>query len=120
MFTVYDLPEVQSVKTSIFLDVEGMLSNSFYYLIGVIILDGKGKKHYSFWADSKKEEIGIFEKFLDILNKYEDFIIYHYGSYESKYFKKMVSNLPETKKQKEEAKLATQSVRTISSLTELT
>jgi predicted RecB family nuclease len=102
---VYDLPEVQSVKTSIFLDVEGMLSNSFYYLIGVIILDGKGKKHYSFWADSKKEEIGIFEKFLDILNKYEDFIIYHYGSYESKYFKKMVSNLPETKKQKAEAKL---------------
>ena len=102
---VYDLPEIKTDKVSIFIDVEGVLNSRFYYLIGVTIIDDKKEKHYSLWADSKKEESIIFEKFLKILDEYKGIVIYHYGSYESKFFKKMLSILPEVKKQKAEEKL---------------
>ncbi|MEW6419623.1 MAG: TM0106 family RecB-like putative nuclease [Nitrospirota bacterium] len=82
-------PELPSATTRVYLDVEGIPDENFYYLIGLIIDDGTNVTPYSFWANDKAEEKIIWESFLGIIERMGDFVLLHYGNYESKYIKQM-------------------------------
>ncbi len=82
-------PELPSAKTRIFLDVEGLSDENFYYLIGLIVDDGTNVTTHSLWADSESVEITIWKSFLEIMSTFGDYVLFHYGSYETKFIKQM-------------------------------
>ena len=55
----------------------------------MVVVEKNREKHYSFWSDSEKDEEVIFKQFLDIVSKYDDFLLFHYGNYEIKFLKRM-------------------------------
>jgi predicted RecB family nuclease len=88
------IPDIKNSATVVFLDIEGLPDRNFYYLIGVIIKTDECEKHYSFWADKKEEEPKIFLSLIKLLEPIDDFIIYHYGSYETQAIKSAAKVLP--------------------------
>jgi predicted RecB family nuclease len=83
-------PEIPGKTTRVYLDVEGMPDRDFYYLVGAIVeKDGQCFAH-SFWADDETEEQAIWIELLDLLRVLGDCTIFHYGSYEKVYIKKML------------------------------
>ena len=87
-------PEIPAKNTQVYLDVEGLPDRDFYYLVGVVVeRDGECSAH-SFWADNETEEQDIWVKLLDLLRALGDFTIFHYGSYEKTYIKKMLRKYP--------------------------
>ena len=88
---VFERPSMPSGETRIYIDMEGDESGSFIYLIGILI-ESEGKEtFYSFWANSPTEQDKIIGDFLKILEGFDDFHIFFYGSYEDRvlrrYFK---------------------------------
>ena len=49
---------------------------------------------YSFWADDVNQQQDIFIKFFDLLDTHNNFILYHYGSYEIHALKRISKKLP--------------------------
>ena len=87
-------PEIPAKTTRVYLDVEGIPDRDFYYLVGVVVeKDGQCSAH-SFWADNETEEQTIWLKLLDLLRVVGDCTIYHYGSYEKAYVKRMLRKYP--------------------------
>lgn len=84
-----DLPDLKLTGTPIYLDVEGLPDRDFYYLIGFRIGTGDGAVQYSFWADDEDEEKLIWNEFLDVLSATPDPRLVHYGSYETRFLKRM-------------------------------
>jgi predicted RecB family nuclease len=82
-------PDLPRKPVQVFLDAEGSEDGCFAYLLGVIIVGGDGQMMHSFWADSPAEEVQIFDAFLDLLEGYEDFALFHYGSYEKASLQRM-------------------------------
>src|SRR5205085_8694661 len=62
---------------------------NFVYLIGVVVVEGVEEKRYSFWADDKEQEGEIFQKFLEVVGRYDDFLAFCYGGYERAFLKRM-------------------------------
>jgi hypothetical protein len=82
-------PEIPSTDISIYLDMEGVPEEKFIYLIGGLITQAdQPDQTFSFWADEPLEEPLIFDQLKEMLLAYPDATIYHYGSYESKAFKR--------------------------------
>jgi len=81
---VFDLPKIKSSRIEIYIDFEGIPHENFVYLIGVIIRGNELEEKISLWADSINQEKEIFEKLLSIITRFEDYVVYHYGSYETK------------------------------------
>lgn len=73
----------------IFLDIEGVPDQKFYYLIGLLIYVKGEISYYSFWADNLQEEEKVCLQLIEIINLYPEALIYHYGSYEPKAIKKL-------------------------------
>jgi predicted RecB family nuclease len=75
--------------TPIFFDVESLPDRDFYYLVGIRIeVDGHLTLH-SFWANSLSDERTIWTDFLAAVSTIEKPILIHYGSFETKFLKKM-------------------------------
>ncbi len=86
---LYEKPQIPNSKIQIFLDIEGDPDRKFDYLIGIIIFeDGKIKK-FSFWADTPQQQNKIYRQFLATIKNYDEYVIYHYGSYEVKSIQRM-------------------------------
>ncbi len=79
---IQELPKISKNEVELFLDIEGIPDQDFYYLIGLLVSNGKEKLHYFFWANSKKDEKKILDNFIEEVNKYPDAPIYHYGRYD--------------------------------------
>lgn len=78
-------PELLRNQTELFLDIEGIPDRQSFYLIGLLICEKKNSSYYTFWAnDSIKDEPQIWRHLVEILGKYIDCPIYHYGNYEEK------------------------------------
>jgi len=88
-----DIPKLPDSEVEIYLDFEGLPEEHFNYLIGVIIKDGETEQHMSFWADSQKEEEAIFRQLFEVLSQFNEFTVYHYGSYEIRSLKKLNKKL---------------------------
>ena len=82
-------PELPDGKVRLYLDVEGLPDEDWYYLIGLTVVEGGSRRHLSFWADSPTDEALIWASFLEVAGTVEDFIVFHYGSYESRFLDRM-------------------------------
>ncbi len=82
-------PVLSSAAMRVYLDVEGIPNEKFYYLIGLVIDDGKNVSSHSFWANDKSGEKIIWGSFLEKMEALKDFVLFHYGSYETKFLKQM-------------------------------
>ena len=82
-------PELKIEGTPIYLDVEGLPDRDFYYLIGVRIGNGESAVQHSLWADTVADEGKIWREFLGILETIEKPVLFHYGSYETIFLKRM-------------------------------
>jgi predicted RecB family nuclease len=87
---VIEVPKLIDKSVDIYFDVEGTEDQNFYYLIGAIICNGGINHRNSFWANTKDDENKIWELFLEVLKNFEDYNLFHYGSYEKKFVKTMV------------------------------
>ncbi len=81
---IQELPKLPEHKVELFLDIEGIPDQDFYYLIGLLISIGDKQLFYSFWPNSTMDEQIIWDRFIEEVNKYPDAPIYHYGAYDSK------------------------------------
>jgi predicted RecB family nuclease len=79
---VYGTPDLPRKPVRLFFDAEGVEGGHFMYLLGVLVVDGDEQKMHSFWADGVEQEEQMFDAFLDLLEGYQDFAMFHYGSYE--------------------------------------
>lgn len=86
---IVEKPNLPVSNIAIYFDIEGNSESTFYYLIGLVIVENGTEKNYSFWADTKDEEEIILQKFIAICNLYKDVTLFHYGSYEITFLKKM-------------------------------
>ena len=82
-------PPIPKSPVRIYLDIEGNSERSFVYLIGMIVDDRGTETRYSLWADRPEDEERIFRQMLDIISRYEDFRLIHFGSYEAAFFQRM-------------------------------
>lgn len=77
-----ELPTLCSQVTELYLDIEGIPDENFYYLIGLVVCQDSKSEYYSFWADSSENEGEMWHEFLAFVVQYANATIYHYGSYE--------------------------------------
>jgi predicted RecB family nuclease len=82
-------PPIPSSPVRIYLDIEGNSERTFVYLLGMIVDDRGNETRYSLWADRPEEEELIFQQMLEIISRYEDFRLIHFGSYEAAFFRRM-------------------------------
>jgi hypothetical protein len=82
-------PELKIEGTPVYLDVEGLPDQDFYYLIGMRIGNGASAVQHSLWADGVEDERKIWLEFLGILKNVEKPVLIHYGSYETTFLKRM-------------------------------
>jgi predicted RecB family nuclease len=84
-------PDLPTVKTEVYLDVESDPTRDVDYLIGMLVRNtetGKSAYHH-FTAERPDQEGDIWKKFLDWLTGMEDFVIYHYAAYERMVFDRL-------------------------------
>jgi predicted RecB family nuclease len=79
----------------IYLDIESNPDTDFVYLIGLVIVESGSEEHHSFWADSKEQQVEIFEQFVNEVTKREKFVIFCYGGYERAFITKMRKTSPD-------------------------
>jgi predicted RecB family nuclease len=82
-------PELPGGVTRLYLDVEGLPDEDFYYLIGLTVEEGDCRRHFSYWADNPADEASIWRSFLEVMGRVGDFCLFHYGSYETHFVEKM-------------------------------
>jgi predicted RecB family nuclease len=86
---VFGTPELPASPVRIYLDMEGDPDEGYVYLIGMIVVQGETETRHSFWAESKKQEVRIFEEFLAEVCKYENFLAFSYGDYERVFLRRL-------------------------------
>ncbi|MBD2358739.1 TM0106 family RecB-like putative nuclease [Tolypothrix sp. FACHB-123] len=86
---VREVPVFKDIKTEIYLDFEGLPDENFIYLIGMLVREGKQEKWFYFWADSSSDEEEIFKHLFQKIAEFDEYIIYHYGSYEIRALKRI-------------------------------
>jgi predicted RecB family nuclease len=92
---VHGTPILTLPPTRVYLDIEGLPDRGFYYLIGVLVVKGESHQYYSFWADDENGQVAIFEQLASLLTATVDPTIFHYGNYELKALRRMLSHVPE-------------------------
>lgn len=84
-----ELPELTRQPVELFLDIEGIPDQQFYYLIGLLFSENDTTTYHPFWADTLDDEAQIWRQFLEKVNRYPDAPIYHYGSFEPRTLTKL-------------------------------
>ncbi len=82
-------PELPGGKAALYLDVEGLPDADSYYLIGLTVVEGASRRHLSFWSNGALEEASIWAALLAAVQPIADFVLFHYGGYESKFLERM-------------------------------
>ena len=88
-------PKLNLEGTPVFLDVEGIPDQGFYYLIGLRIKSDDSYVQHSFWANERSDEREIWASFLGTLANIGNPQLIHYGSYEAAFLKRMKERYPE-------------------------
>jgi predicted RecB family nuclease len=86
---VLGTPTLPDSPVLAYLDIEGVPDKGFVYLIGLTVVSVDGEERFSLWADSKDQEGEIFERFLDVLSRHDDFRVFCYGGYEKVFLTRM-------------------------------
>jgi len=82
-------PKLNLTGTLVYLDIEGIPDKDFYYLIGIRINENYAISQHSFWANSISEEEAIWRDCFNFLSNLETPIIICYGSFETRFLKRM-------------------------------
>jgi predicted RecB family nuclease len=96
---IHGSPDLKKSAVSIYLDIEGVPDDDFYYLIGVLIDDGLTQQMHSFWADSKDEQGHLITQLVQLLTQYTNYTLYHFGNYENKALKALKTLVPDELRQ---------------------
>jgi hypothetical protein len=102
--------------TPVFLDVEGLPDDDFYYLIGLRVKTPDGFLQHSLWADVRVDERRIWKQCLGLVADISNPILIHYGSYEKAFFKRMCERYGSPQKESVPAKAIAASVNLLSVL----
>jgi predicted RecB family nuclease len=86
---VHGAPEVRDAPVRVYLDLEGDPDRGHVYLIGMIVANAGNEQRHSFWADAEGQEADVFGQFLAEVGKYDDYVVFCYGSYEQTFLKRM-------------------------------
>jgi predicted RecB family nuclease len=86
---VLNPPALPESSVQIYLDMEGDQERHFVYLLGMLIIENGVESWHSFWADNQEQESQLLQHFREIVCKYDNFVLFHYGSYETSFFKRM-------------------------------
>jgi hypothetical protein len=86
---VFSKPDLPSPSLKIFVDVESVPYANFYYLIGVLLIEENKSKYVYFWANAAEQQGEIWLEFLRFLKPMNNFTVFHYGSFETRFFKRM-------------------------------
>jgi predicted RecB family nuclease len=86
---VVDTPTFSITSGTVYLDVEGVPDQRFYYLVGVRYRRDGEDTHLSFWADDPSGEREMWVSLLHALALIPDVRLVHYGSYETQFLKRM-------------------------------
>ena len=92
---IQEIPVIKEVATEVFIDFEGIIDRGSNYLIGVVLKTNDVETEYSFWANNSSEEDGIFIKLIELLEPFDNFLVYHYGSYEIQALQKIAKKIPQ-------------------------
>jgi predicted RecB family nuclease len=92
---VLGTPALTLSGTPVYIDVEGDPDRDFYYLIGVRVVSGGSSVHYSFWANDQVDERRIWADCLHTLGAIDTPQLIHYGSYETRFLKRMIVRYPD-------------------------
>jgi len=84
-----ELPKLIRQPVELFLDIEGIPDQQFYYLIGLLISERDTTTYFPFWADTSDDEAQIWREFLEKVNQYPGAPVYHYGSFEPRTLTKL-------------------------------
>ena len=84
-----ELPELTRQPMELFLDIEGIPDQQFYYLLGLLVSEKGTTTYHSFWADTPEDEAQIWGEFLEKVNQYPDAPLYHYGNFEARTLTKL-------------------------------
>lgn len=76
------MPELPVAENHVYLDIEGIPHRDFYYLLSVIVRRRGEQEEYTFWADEESSEDYLLLSFTDLMNTLDNFVIFHYGSYD--------------------------------------
>ena len=84
-------PDVPPADTAVYLDLEGVPDRDFYYLLGMRIVANGSSRTYVFWADSEAEEQTLWQGFIRTVTPLSRYVIFHYGAYETRALRTLVS-----------------------------
>jgi predicted RecB family nuclease len=86
---VLNPPPPPTSTARIYLDIEGNEDRSFVYLVGMLVVVNGRETWHSFWADGTDDEPALFRRVLEVVARFDDFTLVHYGSYETAFIKRM-------------------------------
>ncbi len=86
---IQKLPSFERKQVEIFLDIEGLPDDSFYYLFGFLIVEDNIQTYKQFWADTPKDEEEIWREAIRLIESFPESPIFHYGSFEPSTFEKL-------------------------------
>jgi len=92
---IHGNPQLPDAKAQIYLDIEGLPDNDFYYLAGALIVADGQETFHTFWADKNSDEPDIFAKLAETICRLNDFRVFHFGNYETIALKRMRAKLPQ-------------------------
>jgi predicted RecB family nuclease len=92
---IHGNPQLPDSRTSVYLDIEGLPDNEFYYLIGALVVSDGQETFHAFWADQESDEPIIFTEFAKKVCQFPDFRVFHYGDYETIALRRIKARLPE-------------------------
>ncbi len=87
-------PALSVPGTPVYLDVEGDPDRDLYYLIGLRTASAGSSVQYSFWADDSADEQNIWAECLHRLMMIDNPRLIYYGSYETRFLKRMRARYP--------------------------
>src|SRR5262249_35072783 len=86
---VVGAPTLSLDGTPVFIDVEGMPDNDFYYLISLRYQRQGKAVERSLWANGPEDECGIWRECLRELKEINAPRLVHYGAYENRFLRLM-------------------------------
>jgi len=91
---IHGNPQLPESKSSVYLDIEGLPDNAFYYLIGILVVSDGQETFHAFWANQKSDEPMIFGQLAEAVCQLGDFRVLHFGKYETVALRRMKAELP--------------------------
>jgi predicted RecB family nuclease len=88
-------PDISLNQNPVYIDVEGIPDQDFYYLIGMRFKSGSSYIQHSFWANDLAEEKEMWGAFIEAIAQIDNPQLIYYGNYEKVFLQRMKNRYPE-------------------------